>query len=104
VKAPRALAVFGPTRGYTDLSRWAAAVPAASLMDIADGLRDGRYDAGLTYSSFAEDNADRFVIDEFIPSVDDAWIVYGRVSLSEGGVIAWPDSPAARWMRRTAAA
>ena len=51
----------------------------------------------------AEEDPDQFVIDEFIGSVDDAWLIYGRTRVTNGELLTWADSPAARLMRQQAA-
>jgi len=99
VENPRTLAVMDPTRPYSDMSRWEKTVEVPSVMAVAEGLRSGKYEAGLTYASVAEEDPDRFAVDEFIGSVDDAWIVYGNMRVSGGSLLAWPDSPAARLFR-----
>jgi hypothetical protein len=100
---PRTLALMEPTRGYIDLSRWSTTVLVANVTSVAEGLRDGRFEAGITYASVAAEDPDRFVIDEVIGSVDDAWLIYGRTRVTHGELLTWTDSPAARLMRQKAA-
>jgi len=101
--APKTLALMDPTRDYTDVSRWEKTISEVTVVAVADGLREGKYEAGLTYVSVAADEPERFIVDEFIGSVDDAWVVYGRTRVSGGDLVAWPDSPAARLFRQEAA-
>ncbi|WP_418317198.1 hypothetical protein [Piscinibacter sakaiensis] len=96
---PCALALMEPTRGYVDTGRWAQTISVASVSAVADGLRDGRFDAGISWADLAQQDPAHFIVDEFIGSVDDAWLVFGRQRLSDGAVLVWPDSPAARLMR-----
>jgi hypothetical protein len=92
-----------PTRDYTDVSRWESVVSEITVVAVANGLREGKYDAGLTYVTVASEEPERFVIDEFIGSVDDAWVVYGRTRVTDGELVAWPDSPAAKLFQQDGA-
>ena len=104
VAEPRGLALMAPTQGYVRPGRWGEVTHMPTVMAVADGLRDGSVSRGLTYASLADEEPWRFVVDEFIGSVDDAWIVYGRERVSDGSVVAWPRSPAAAMYRRLQAA
>ncbi|WPH13593.1 hypothetical protein [Variovorax paradoxus] len=90
----RSIAVMQPTLRYADLSKWQEIIPTETVAAVELGLLEGRYDAGLTYASLADDHPDRFCISEHIGSVDDAWIVYGRQRVSGGGLVACSSSPA----------
>jgi hypothetical protein len=100
VAEPRGLALMAPTEGYVRPGRWGEVIHMPTVMAVADGLRDGSVARGLTYAFLADEEPWRFVVDEFIGSVDDAWIVYGRERVSDGAVVAWPRSPAATMYRR----
>ena len=95
--APRSdtLAVMEPTLDYTDATRWGRIEYVATVAEVSKGLVSGRYDAGLGFVAVAEAHPELLEIDEFIGTVDDAWIVYGRTKVSGGQLLAWPDSPAA---------
>ena len=95
--APRSatLAVMEPTLDYTDASRWDKIEYVATVAEVSKGLVEGAYDVGLGFVSVAREHPDLLEIDEFIGTVDDAWIVYGRTKVSGGQLLAWPDSPAA---------
>jgi len=90
----RSIAAMQPTLGYTDLSKWQEIIPTDTVAAVELGLLEGRYDAGLTYASLADDHPDRFCVSEHIGSVDDAWIAYGRQRVSGGGLVACSSSPA----------
>jgi hypothetical protein len=92
---PRTLAAMSPTIDYTDASKWDNIQLVDTVAAVSKGLVDGTYAAGLGYVSFAEKYPDVLSIVEFIGTVDDAWIVYGRTKVCDGGISAWPDSPAA---------
>lgn len=104
VAQPRGLALMAPTEGYVRPGRWGEITHMPTVMAVADGLRDGSVSRGLTYAFLADEEPWRFVVDEFIGSVDDAWIVYGRERVSDGSIVAWPRSPAATMYRRLQAA
>ncbi len=99
VDEPRTLALQPATRGYADISAWPDHVPVSSIMRIAEGLLEGRYDSGLTTLEFAERHPGRFRVDAVIGTVDDPWLVYGRKRVADGGLIAWPESPGSRQFR-----
>src|SRR5262249_23711717 len=102
IEQPRTLAVMRPTLDYTDRSKWEAIEFVDTVAEVSQGLVDGKYAAGLGYVSVAERHPDLLKTVEFIGTVDDAWIVYGRTRVSESRLIAWRDSPAASLYQRTA--
>ncbi|HVZ44986.1 MAG TPA: hypothetical protein VHA82_14335 [Ramlibacter sp.] len=93
---PTSIALMNPTRDYTDPARWGEVVSMPTVVAVAQGLREGRFARGLTYASVAAEDPERFEVEEFIGSVDDAWIVYGRERVSGGKLLAWPGSPASK--------
>ena len=99
VAEPRTLALQPATRGYADISAWPEHVPVSSIMRIAEGLLEGRYDSGLTTLEFAERHPGRFRVDAVIGTVDDPWLVFGAERVSTGGLVAWPESPGSRQFR-----
>ena len=48
VKVPKSIALQPATRKYADLNKWEELVPVNSIMHIAEGLLEGKYDSGLT--------------------------------------------------------
>lgn len=99
---PRTLAVMLPTLDYTDRSKWDEILLVDTVAEVTRGLVDGKYDVGLGYVSAAEKNPDLLRVVEFIGTVDDAWIVYGRTRVSANRLVAWRDSPAASLYNHTA--
>jgi len=87
------------TQSYADLSAWPIVIQEPTVLAVQVGLTEGRYDAGIVFTSFAAAHADRFEVVEPIGTVCDAWIVYGRQGVDEGGAVVWNDSPAARQFR-----
>jgi len=100
VAHPSTLAAMRPTMDYTDIGKWKEVIDEPTVMGVAAGMLDGRYEAGLTYVSVVQQHPDRFEIQEFIGTVDDAWIVYGRERISDGTLVGWKQSPAARRYRQ----
>lgn len=92
---PDTLAAMEPTLEYTDASRWDKIEYVATVAEVSKGLVEGKYNAGLGFVSVAQQHPDLLEIEEFIGTVDDAWIVYGRTRVSGGHLLAWRDSPAA---------
>jgi hypothetical protein len=89
------LAVMKPTLDYTDASRWDRIEYVSTVAEVSKGLVEGKYHTGLGFVSVAEQHPELLEIEEFIGTVDDAWIVYGRTKVSGGRLLAWHDSPAA---------
>jgi hypothetical protein len=102
VPDPQSLAVMLPTLPYIDRSRWPRIEFVETVAQVTRGLVDGTYAAGLGYASAAAMHPGRLRIAQFVGTVDDAWIVYGRTRLSAGRLTAWRDSPAGRLYREAA--
>ena len=99
VERPTSLGLQPATAAYLNTCRWETQVPEVSIMTVAEGLLEGRFDSGITALSVADDHPGRFRVEEELGTVDDPWIVYGRERVSSGNVVAWPKGPAARLYR-----
>lgn len=88
------------THCYVDLSAWSSVVHELTVLAVQDGLNEGRYEAGIVFTAFALEHADRFEIVESIGTVCDAWILYGREAVDEGRAVVWRESPVAYQMQR----
>jgi hypothetical protein len=99
VAAPRSLGLQRATQDYVDTTRWPTHAHELSIVEVANGLRAGRYDSGITDPALLGDQAQSFRIDQIIGAIDDAWLVYGRTRTSNGRLLAWRDSPAASLYR-----
>ena len=97
---PRTLAVMKPTLDYVDRSKWDDIEFVDTVAEVSQGLVEGRYDVGLAYVSTAREHPHLLSVIEFIGTVDDAWIVYGRTRVTGNQLLAWRDSPAAALYRR----
>ncbi|MBT6276675.1 MAG: hypothetical protein HOI95_21375 [Chromatiales bacterium] len=96
VAATRSLGLQLATREYVDTSAWDTLVPEPSTVAVAEGLVSGKYDSGITLRKYADTYADHLRIDQDIGTVVDPWLVYGTQPVCAGGVVAWPNSPAAK--------
>ena len=96
VNNPQTLAVMQPTLDYTDASKWQHIHLVDTVRSVSKGLVAGEYQAGLAYTSTAQEHPDLLEVIEFIGTVDDAWIVYGRERVNQEGFSVWTESPAAR--------
>lgn len=100
VQTPRTLALQPATREYVDTGRWAELIPETSIASIASGLLEGRFDSGIAALDVAEAHPTELRVDEEIGAIDDAWLVYGRERVANGGIVAWRNSPAAAVYQR----
>jgi hypothetical protein len=87
VSDPKSLGIVSATRGYTDLTRWAAVVDEPSKPVVARNLLAGRYDAGLTHLHYAHEHPDLLRVEECYGAVDTTWVVYGPRKRFRGEVI-----------------
>ena len=99
---PRTLAVMRPTLDYIDARRWERIKLVGTVAEVTSGLLSGKYAVGLGYAAAAQSHPEILHVTQFIGTVDDAWIVYGRARVSEGKLLAWRDSPAALLYRKAA--
>ena len=99
VERPTSLGLQPATAAYLNTRCWETQVPEVSIMTVAEGLLEGRFDSGITALSVTDDHPGRFRIEEELGTVDDPWIVYGRERVSSGNVVARPEGPAARLYR-----
>lgn len=99
VTAPKSLGLQMATRNYVDTSRWERLVPEASTVAVAEGLREGRYDSGITLLRYARERPDELRLDETIGTVVDPWLVYGREPVAADEMVVWRDSPASKLYR-----
>lgn len=87
VERPRTLGIVDALTGYIDMSPWTDVVYEPFKARVGEGLLAGKYDAGVTYVSFAHDHPRRLVVELEIGAVDTTWIVYGRRKRFAGELI-----------------
>jgi len=97
---PTSLAVMLPTLPYLDRNRWPQIELVDTVAEVTQGVIDGKFAIGLGYASAADRHPEQLHVRQFVGTVDDAWMVYGRVRVSAGELSAWRDSPAAQLYRR----
>lgn len=99
VAKPRSIAFQPATKHYADLSAWPQQIDEVSIMTVAEGLREGRFDAGITSIELVEQAPDRFQIDQLFGPITDVWVLFGRQPLDIRTLSAWPDAPVCRQLR-----
>ena len=100
VQTPRSLALQPATRRYASLEAWEELIHVNSIMRVAEGLIDGMYDSGLTTLELADQYPHLLRVDVRIGTVDDPWMVFGKHRISGGNLLAWPDSPVVKQLKR----
>lgn len=89
VVKPQTISLVSPaTDNYADLSAYAKLMPAVSIPLAFERLMKGECDSALVYRYYYDDNPDELRIDATIGSPDDAWIVYGRLRVGGGEIVA----------------
>jgi hypothetical protein len=78
-------------------------VHTLSNSDTARRLLAGEFDSGFTSLDVARDHPGPFRIDKEIGEVDVVWLVYGRIRVNTGPMIAWREAPARAVLTRLAA-
>ena len=96
VVQPKTIALQPATASYADLSAWPEKIHVGSIIEVADGILEGRFDSGLTNLKVAHENPDILRIERELGSPDDPWIVMGRQRVTDGKLIACKEAPIAR--------
>lgn len=96
VEKPLSIAFQPATKHYADLGAWPKQIDEVSIMTVAEGLREGRYDSGITSVELVEQAPDRFRIDKLFGPITDVWVLFGRRPLDIQALSAWPDAPVRR--------
>lgn len=80
---PRQVARQPATRYYTDLSGFAEEIDAPTTVAVAEGLLEGRFEAGICARQTLEAHPDKFrLVEELGPALD-VWVLYGTEPLSD---------------------
>ena len=87
VEHPRSLGLMPATQAYVNTERWDTLIYETAKPVVGQNLLAGKYDSGIAALRFAEENPDVLVVDEFIGSIQTAWLVYGRQQNRQLGVI-----------------
>lgn len=96
VDQPRSIGFQPATKHYADLSAWPIQIDEVSIMTVAEGLREGRLDSGITAVELVEQEPDRFRIQQLFGPITDVWVLFGRRPLVGRALSAWPEAPVCR--------
>ncbi|MCE9680926.1 hypothetical protein [Halomonas alkalisoli] len=84
IAEPRRVARQPATRYYTDLSSFDEEIDAPTTVAVAEGLVEGRFEAGICARQVLEQHPDELrLIEELGPALD-VWVLYGTQPLPEG--------------------
>jgi hypothetical protein len=98
--SPRTIGAMAATVDYVDLSRWGSLAIAETVTAVTDGLLEGSFDAGLAFADAAAEHPEALVMEQAVPSPDDAWIVYGRTRVAADGLVGSDRGPASALYRK----
>jgi hypothetical protein len=87
VDEPKTLGVVPAAVGYTDPSRWEKITEESANPIVARELLAGKYDAGITLASYADEHAEELRAEERFGEVDTTWVVYGKRRRYQGQLI-----------------
>jgi len=96
----RCLTAMRPTLDYIDCTAWERIELVDTVAEVTNGLVTGTYGVGLGYASIAQARPELLRVKQFIGTVDDVWIVYGRTRAGVAGLAACRDSTVGRLLRR----
>ncbi|MDI5934335.1 hypothetical protein [Halomonas kalidii] len=82
VAEPRRLGLQPATRHYADLSAYAEQIEAPTTVDVANGLLDGRFEAGLCAREVLDAHPDALRLVEDLGPALDTWVLFGRERLA----------------------
>lgn len=90
IAEPRRVARQPATRYYTDLSGYDEEIDVPTTVGVAEGLLDGRFEAGICARQTLEAHPDTLrLIADLGPALD-VWVVYGREPLPEESPLVLP--------------
>jgi hypothetical protein len=84
---PKSLGVVPAALGYANRDRWATIIEEPANPVVAQGLLEGRYDAGITLVELGERHSRELRILERFGEVDTTWNVYGTRRRFNGELI-----------------
>ncbi|MCE8034219.1 MAG: hypothetical protein LPK20_10740 [Halomonas sp.] len=82
VATPRQVARQPATRYYTDLSGFSEEIDAPTTVAVAEGLLEGRFEAGICARQTLEDHPDKLRLVEDLGPALDVWVLYGTEPLA----------------------
>lgn len=87
VERPKTLGIVPAALGYPDLAPWESVTEEPANPIVARNLLEGKYEAGVTLASYADEHPDALRVLERYGEVDTTWVVYGRCRRYEGELI-----------------
>ena len=81
IEMPEHVALQPATRFYTDLSKFKAIIEAPTTVAVAQGLLDGRYQAGICAEEALEKAPDTLRLMKSLGAALDTWVVYAITPL-----------------------
>jgi hypothetical protein len=84
IATPRQVARQPATRYYTDLSTFAEQVDAPTTVAVAEGLLEGRFEAGICARQTLEQHPQELRLIEDLGPALDVWVLYGTQPLADG--------------------
>ncbi|MCE8018136.1 hypothetical protein HOP62_18820 [Halomonas sp. MCCC 1A17488] len=83
IAAPRRVARQPATRYYTDLSGFEEEIDAPTTVAVAEGLLEGRFEAGICARQTLEAHPDTLRLVEDLGPALDVWVLYGTEPLPD---------------------
>ncbi len=83
IPTPRQVARQPATRYYTDLSGFAEEIDVPTTVGVAEGLREGRFEAGICARHTLDAHPDTLRLVEDLGPALDVWVLYGTRPLPD---------------------
>ncbi|MGO2263044.1 hypothetical protein [Halomonas sp.] len=80
---PEHIALQPATRYYTDLSAFKTIIEAPTTVDVANGLIEGRYQAGICAEEALAQAPDTLTLVRSLGPAIDSWVIYATEALNE---------------------
>ncbi|HSH47034.1 MAG TPA: hypothetical protein VK991_00375 [Halomonas sp.] len=80
---PASVGLQPATRHYTDLSAFSEQIEMPTIVDVAEGLVSGRFDAGICALETLERHPGQLRLIEDLGPALDAWVLFGTRPLSD---------------------
>ncbi len=81
------LGLMPATKGYINENLWDELIIESANPRVFEGLKNGKYEYGVTFVSYAKHNDDLEIVKSFGEGVISAWIVYGKEYRFNGDLI-----------------
>ncbi len=81
------LGLMPATKGYINEDEWDELIIESANPKVFEGLKNGKYEYGVTFVNYAKYNDDLEIVESFGDGVVCAWIVYGKERRFTGDLI-----------------